>query len=76
MTQKEALQRINTAIHNWAFCSDVEVTPDQINGKTHQITINGHEKGWIKSGYRCPVELLVWFEGVYAVWYNTNWMKL
>lgn len=72
MTHKEALQRITTAIHNY---SDIEIMPDQINGKTYQLIINGHEKGWTKSGYRRPLELLAWFDGVFAVWYNTNWMK-
>uniref|UniRef100_A0AAU8AVR2 Uncharacterized protein n=1 Tax=Dulem virus 40 TaxID=3145758 RepID=A0AAU8AVR2_9CAUD len=65
MTTKEALTRIR-AITNG--CNDAELTRDQIEGKTYALTIDGHEKGWLKSGYRKPVELLAWLEGICAVY--------
>ncbi|MBD5367301.1 MAG: hypothetical protein HDR82_09960 [Bacteroides sp.] len=71
MTQKEALTRINDIIGR---NEDVTLHRDQILGKTYALTINGHEKGWLKSGYRKPVELLAWLEGVCAVYpYPFNW---
>lgn len=65
MTQKEALTRIKDLIGR---NEDVELKRDQILGKTFALTINGHEKGRLKSGYRKPIELLAWLEGVCAVY--------
>lgn len=71
MTPKEALTLIQEIIDR---CKDAELTRDQIKGKTYALTINGHEKGWLKSGYRKPVELLAWLEGICAVYpYPFNW---
>lgn len=65
MTQKEALNRISAILNRNA---DAELKRDEIQGKTYALIINGHEKGWLKSGYRKPVELLAWLEGVCAVY--------
>lgn len=43
---------------------DVELKSDMILAKTHEIIINGHERGWIRSGYRNPKELFAWLQGL------------
>ena len=36
-------------------------------GNLFQMTINGHFKGWIRSGWRNPKDLMHWVEGVNSV---------
>lgn len=57
-TPKAALQFL-TQIANKN--KDVELTSC---GNLYEMIINGHERGWIKSGLRKPCELLAWVEGV------------
>lgn len=68
MTQKQALQTIKTAIYGRR--DDIELRQDQILGKTYALTINGHEKGWIKSDFYKPTELLAWLKGVNTLYFT------
>lgn len=57
-TPKEALKKLTSIAHS---NKDIEMGKC---GNYYEFTINGHGRGWIKSGLKKPKELLAWVEGI------------
>lgn len=62
MTPTQSLKEIQRIVN--LNHEDVELKSDMILAKKHEIIINGHGRGWIRSGYRNPKELLAWLQGL------------
>lgn len=67
MTPTQALKEIQRIVR--LNSEDVELKSDMILAKKHEIIIDGHERGWIRSSYREAKELLAWLQGVMSVMY-------